>query len=113
MMYPRLKLARNLLREDGVIFISIDEREYSHLRTLCSEIFGEENQMGTLIWKNATDNNPTNVATEHEYILIVAKGKEALEKEWKWACTDIKDVLIPYREGVTNQFSGQALSDAL
>lgn len=61
MMYPRLKLARGLLRPDGVMFISIDEREYSHLRTMCAEIYGEENLLGTVVWKNATDNNPTNV----------------------------------------------------
>jgi adenine-specific DNA-methyltransferase len=78
MMYPRLKLARNLLRADGVIFVSIDEHELAHLRTIIGEIFGEENLMGTLVWKNATDNNPTNIAVEHEYILVIAKGIEAL-----------------------------------
>jgi len=70
MMYPRLFLGRNLLRDDGVIFISIDDNEMKNLRTLCDEIFGEENHLGTLIWKNATDNNPTNIAVEHEYILV-------------------------------------------
>ena len=51
MMYPRLYLARNLLREDGVIFISIDDNEVENLRRLCDEIFGEENFLGTLVWK--------------------------------------------------------------
>jgi adenine-specific DNA-methyltransferase len=112
MMYPRLKLARNLLSEDGVLFISIDEREYSHLRTICCEIFGEENQMGTIVWKNATDNNPTNVATEHEYILVVAKGKEAVEKEWKSTISDVKDVLIKVGEDLTAKFKGEQLTAA-
>lgn len=112
MMYPRLKLSRNLLSEDGVLFISIDEREYSHLRTICCEIFGEENQMGTVVWKNATDNNPTNVATEHEYILVVAKGKEAVEKEWKSAISDVKDVLIKVGEDLTAKFKGEQLTAA-
>jgi len=112
MMYPRLKLARNLLREDGVIFISIDEREYSHLRTMCCEVFGEENQMGTVVWKNATDNNPTNIATEHEYLLVVAKGREAVENEWKSAISDVKDVLIRIGKELANQFSGDALTGA-
>ncbi len=112
MVYPRLKLARNLLREDGVIFISIDEREYSHLRTVCCEVFGEENQIGTVVWKNATDNNPTNVATEHEYLLVVAKGKEALEKEWKSAISDVKDVLVRVGKELASQFSGDALAEA-
>ncbi len=112
MIYPRLKLARNLLGENGVIFISIDEKEYSHLRTLCGEIFGEENLVGTVVWKNATDNNPTNVATEHEYLLVVAKGRDALETEWKSAVSDIKDVLVRIGQDLTRQFAGQALSGA-
>lgn len=112
MMYPRLKLARNLLREDGVLFISIDEIEYSHLRTICSEIFGKENLIGTIVWKNATDNNPTNVATEHEYVLVVARGKEAIEAEWRSAVSDIKDVLIRVGRELTSRFSGSALTDA-
>ena len=51
MMYPRLKLARNLLREDGVIFISIDDNEVDNLRKLCDEIFGEENFVANVIWQ--------------------------------------------------------------
>lgn len=51
MMYPRLKLARNLLKDDGVIFISIDDNEVSNLRKLCDEIFGEDNFVSELIWK--------------------------------------------------------------
>jgi adenine-specific DNA-methyltransferase len=110
MMYPRLKLARNLLRDDGVIFISIDEREYSHLRTICTEIFGEENLIGSVVWKNATDNNPTNVATEHEYLLVVGRAGDALEKEWKSSVSDIKDILVRVGQGLISQFSGEALS---
>lgn len=55
MMYPRLKLARNLLCDDGVIFISIDDHEADNLRKICVEIFGEENILGRLVWKNATE----------------------------------------------------------
>ena len=53
MMDPRLKLARNLLREDGVIFISIDDGEVNHLRTLLNEIFGGENFIGNAVWQKA------------------------------------------------------------
>ncbi len=67
MIYPRLILARRLLKEDGVIFASIDETEYANLRLLFDEIFGVGNRVGTIIWDNATDNNPTNIAMEHEY----------------------------------------------
>ena len=108
MMYPRLKLARNLLKDDGVIFISIDEKEYSHLRTICSEVFGEENHIGTVVWKNATDNNPTNVATEHEYLLVIAKGKEGVEKEWKSALFGCERRSHPYREGFDEPVFGRS-----
>ncbi|MDI9363834.1 MAG: site-specific DNA-methyltransferase [Flavobacterium sp.] len=75
MMYSRLLIARQLLREDGVIFISIDDNEVHHLRKLCDEIFGEENFGGQIIWQTATDNNPTQIATEHEYVLCYLKDK--------------------------------------
>ena len=112
MMYPRLKLARNLLREDGVLIISIDEREYSHLRTICSDVFGEENQIGTIVWKNATDNNPTHVATEHEYLLIVGRSKSAMESEWKSAVSDVKQVLVRIGKELISKYSGQELTNA-
>ena len=53
MMYPRLRLAANLLRDDGVIFISIDDNEVANLRKLCDEVFGEENFIAQLIWERA------------------------------------------------------------
>lgn len=112
MMYPRLKLAKSLLQKNGVIFISIDEREYSHLRTICSELFGEENMLGTVVWKNATDNNPTNIATEHEYLLVVSRDREEVDKEWKSSVSDIKDVLINIGKELTDQFQGDDLTAA-
>ena len=111
MMYPRLKLARILLRGNGVLLISIDEREYSHLRTMLSEVFGEENQIGTVVWKNATDNNPTHVATEHEYLLIVGRSKHAIESEWKSSASDVKQVLIRIGKELTEVYSGQELTN--
>ncbi|MDF1762050.1 MAG: site-specific DNA-methyltransferase [Oleibacter sp.] len=94
MMYPRLKLARNLLQDDGVIFISIDGNEQTNLQKICDEVFGEENIVGSIIWRNVTDNNPSNIATEHEYILVYAKSKTALEPVWKSNLSDVKDILI-------------------
>jgi adenine-specific DNA-methyltransferase len=94
MMYSRLLIARQLLKENGVIFISIDDNEVHHLRKLCDEVFGEENWLGTLIWKNATDNNPTHVAVEHEYVHVFCKTKESLESDWKNSLSDVKDRLI-------------------
>ncbi|SJM89770.1 site-specific DNA-methyltransferase [Crenothrix polyspora] len=57
MMYPRLKLARNLLRDDGVIFISIDDNEQANLKRLCDEIFGEDSFLASIIWKKKTNGN--------------------------------------------------------
>jgi len=76
MMYPRLFLARNLLREDGLIFISIDDNEVTNLRRLTDEIFGEENLINVLIWKkryNAAKEQ--HLAVIHDYVLIYAKNK--------------------------------------
>ncbi len=82
MMYPRLFLARQLLREDGVIFISIDDHEVHNLRLLMNEIFGEEQFMGSFIWKsrhNVDSRNKTGVSVDHEY--VVAYGKAIRGKE--------------------------------
>ena len=75
MLYSRLLIARSMLKPDGVIFISIDDNEVHHLRKLCDEVFGEENFGGQIIWQTATDNNPTQIATEHEYVLCYLKDK--------------------------------------
>jgi adenine-specific DNA-methyltransferase len=78
MIYPRLWLSRNLLKDDGVIFVSIDDDEVHNLRKVMNEIYGEENFIGNLIIQTATDNNPTQINTEHEYILAYAKNGELL-----------------------------------
>ena len=79
MMYPRLKVARNLLSDDGVIFISIDDNEQENLKKICDEIFGESNFVGQLIIQTATDNNPSKINTEHEYMACYAKAFGNLE----------------------------------
>lgn len=113
MLYPRLFLSRNLLREDGVIFISIDENESTNLRKACDEIFGEENHLGTIVWKNSTDNNPTNVAVEHEYIQVYCKNRTELEPEWKSHTSDIKQLLVSVGEELASKFSDEnELNDA-
>lgn len=79
MMYPRLKLARSLLRDDGVIFISIDDNEVSNLRRLCDEVFGEDNFVAEIIWKKrSTPPNDKIIAAQHEYILCYAKNINAV-----------------------------------
>ena len=79
MIYPRVKVARNLLRDDGVLFISIDDNEYFNLKKICEEIFGGTNFVGTIVLQTATDNNETQINIEHEYILCFAKNKSALD----------------------------------
>lgn len=77
MMYPRLRLARNLLTNDGVIFISMDDNEQVNLRALCDEIFGESNFLGIFIWKKRqmVDSRTKNgVSKDHDYLLCYAKG---------------------------------------
>ena len=76
MMYPRLFLARNLLADDGVIFISIDDGEVANLRKLCDETFGEDNFVATIIWqkKFARQNDAEYFSTMHDYILCIAKN---------------------------------------
>ena len=75
MMYPRLKLARNLLAEDGVLFISIDDNEVNNLRQVCEEILGEQNFTAQIIWKKrSTPPNDKIIAAQHEYVLCVTKN---------------------------------------
>ena len=78
MMYPRLFLARNLLRQDGVIFVSIDDNEVHNLRLMMNEIFGEENFVAQLVWSKRV--SPANDAkwfsSDHEYMVVFARNKE-------------------------------------
>lgn len=80
MIYPRLKLARNLLSDNGVIFISIDDNEYENLKKICDEVFGEDNFIETLVWKRrATPPNDRVIGRNHEYILAYSKSIDCLE----------------------------------
>jgi adenine-specific DNA-methyltransferase len=75
MIYPRLKVARDLLSEDGVIFISIDDNEVDNLRKICDEIFGEDNKIENLIWKKRpTPPNDRSIGRIHEHILTYSKN---------------------------------------
>jgi adenine-specific DNA-methyltransferase len=78
MMYPRLFMARQLLREDGVVFISIDDNEVHNLRLLMNEIFGEENFIATVVWQKvfAPKNSARYFSGEHDYVLVYARNKE-------------------------------------
>lgn len=78
MIYPRLKVARDLLTDDGVIFISIDDNEVENLRKVCDEVFGEQNFIATLIWERAfaPKNDAKFISSSHDYIVMCAKRIE-------------------------------------
>lgn len=78
MMFPRLYLARNLLQEDGCIFVSIDDGELANLRRLCDEVFGEENFIATVIWQKvfSPKNSARHFSEDHDYIVVYARNAE-------------------------------------
>lgn len=91
MMYARLKVAHSLLKNDGVIFVSIDDNEIHNLKKICDEIFGEDNFVGEIILQTATDNNPRQISTEHEYIICYARD---LQVQDYWSAKSEKAELI-------------------
>lgn len=99
MIYPRLKVAKDLLSEDGVIFISIDDNEVENLRKVCDNVFGEKNFVAQLIWKKKQGggNDSSFIVAEHEYVLLFAKNtnkiKLGLDKKYK-----LDDALYPFSD---------------
>ena len=84
MMTPRLKLLRELLHDDGVIFISIDDNEFHHLRMLMDEIFGENNSVNVLAWQSRTSKqNDTDISINHEYVVVYARSRREVERRLK------------------------------
>lgn len=84
MTYSRLRLARNLLREDGVIFISIDDGEQANCKKICDEIFGESNFLANIIWKKRGGApNDRVIGATHEYILLYCKDSFQVDLHWK------------------------------
>jgi adenine-specific DNA-methyltransferase len=82
MMYPRLKLLRELLKEDGVIFISIDDAEVAHLRMICDDIFGGENFLANILWKKKTNgNNMGYIPPVHDHILVFSKNINCIDEK--------------------------------
>lgn len=89
MMYPRLKIAKDLLKEDGVIFISIDDNEVDNLRKMCSEIFGEQNLVAQFPWQSRQSiQNDTDISNSHEYIVAYAKVRRQENRRLKESNAD-------------------------
>ncbi|MGJ9476256.1 DNA methyltransferase [Actinotignum sp. GS-2025b] len=121
-IYPRLVLARELLSDDGVIFISIDENEQANLTLLCDEVFGEQNSIGTLIWKSTPGSNTgSDLKTVTEYVVTYAKN--AADAEFKGVAPDANTYRRrdehfpcrgPYKENkLDRRMTGNHYSDSL
>jgi len=109
MIYPRLKLARNLLAEDGVMLISIDDNEIHNMRRICDEIFGERNFVTNLIWRKSkgSGNDSKYVMVETEYILLYAKNIENLKFNNK--LVDTENGKYPYKDEYFKERGGYNL----
>lgn len=99
MMYPRLKLAKDLLSDDGVIFISIDENEISNLKSITDEIFNERNFIAELIWAAGRKNDSKHISISHEYILAYFKNAEYIQEHkiiWREKKQGLDDIYAQY-----------------
>ncbi|MFM9902339.1 MAG: site-specific DNA-methyltransferase, partial [Polaromonas sp.] len=99
-MYPRLLLAKDLLRDDGVIFISIDDNEQAQLKLLCDEVFGPDNFVANIVWQRSKKGDSKLVSTVHEYVMCYAQSKtSAIEAGiWRRAKNGADKVLAKYAE---------------
>ena len=82
MLYSRLVVARNLLRQDGIVVVSIDEKEHSNLKKVCDEVLGASNFCGEIVWKNSSKNDQAYVSIQHEYLVVYVKDKNVNSGEW-------------------------------
>jgi adenine-specific DNA-methyltransferase len=101
MIYPRLKLAKNLLSETGVIFMSIDDNENSNLKKLADEIFGEENFIANIIWRGGKRNAAKYISTSHEYMLFYANNIKEIDKQqisWKVKKKGLQEIYTKYEK---------------
>ena len=114
MMYPRLLIARQLLREDGTIFISIDDHEVHHLRKLCDEVFGAENFVANLVWSGGRKNDSKLVSVSHEYVLcyvkdmLLYKENNILWREKKKGLEDIYKKHTELKEKLGNDYKAMS-----
>lgn len=99
MIYPRLKVARDLLTEDGVIFLSIDENEVENLKRLCDEIFGSKNFIAELVWSAGRKNDSKYISVSHEYILCYFRNADYIKENkilWREKKQGLEDIYAEY-----------------
>lgn len=98
-MAPRLVAIRNLMAEHGILFISINDIELGRLLMLADEIFDDPNRIGVITWRGSSDNNPSRIVVEHEYILCYAKNIKKVPTRWSTPEDNIKQALLEqYRQ---------------
>lgn len=99
MLYPRLRLAKDFLRDDGVIFISIDENESAPLKMICDEIYGESNFIAQLVWSAGRKNDSKYISVSHEYILCYFRNINFIKEHnitWREKKEGLKDIYLEY-----------------
>ena len=111
MIYARLRLARNLLKDDGVVFISIDDNEVDNLRKACSEVFGEENFVAQIIWQKvfSPKNSARWFSEDHDYVLVYAKNGES----WTPNLLPQTMILVAYGNPITSLHATDTMRDSI
>jgi len=93
MVFSRLRLAQNLLSDDGVLFVSVDDCEVTNVRKVCDEIFGEQNFIAQIVWEGANKNDARQIGVSHEYAVVYAKKRAAVPREWRMRKEGVEEVL--------------------
>ncbi|MBM3072690.1 site-specific DNA-methyltransferase [Lelliottia sp. RWM.1] len=108
MIYSRLRLARGLLKEDGAVFISINDAEFENLKSIASEVFGAENFVGTMVWAAGRKNDSRFISASHEYIVCFARSMNALKEQgasWQILKKGLTEIEKTYSE-LRRKFAG-------
>jgi adenine-specific DNA-methyltransferase len=116
MMYPRLKLARNLLTEDGVIFVSIDDTEVANLREVMNLVYGEQNFIATVVWQGGRKNDSRYISVGHDYLLIYARNESRIRDlgvKWRERKTGVEEALAAGREAWAESGNNPAKATSL
>lgn len=103
MMFPRLKLARNLLTDDGVLVVSIDENEHANLVNIGTEVFGIDAYVGEIVLKNSSKNDQSYISMQHEYIVFFVKNKTANPGDWSERKEGLEKIYAAF-EGFRKEF---------